>query len=210
MQGPQGPSGSFSPTGPTGPVGQAGDSGQQGPQGPQGELGPTGNTGDTGPTGTVNNVYFLDSNGSTASYDDTAYNQITRFEVTGITNSYYDINWTLDEIIRQGTTNHISSVYISFGYAGDPPSSHFQPLVMNIDSSGNAIMYAIQNYFAFFDPPPRNNQTVSVNDIVNLTNYDTTQQLYCYVYQINRFGDGFVEINSYKMTLRMTIQNQIY
>ena len=71
-------------------------------------------------------------------------------------------------------------------------------------------MYSTQNYFDVFNPPPRFNQTVSVNDIVDLTTYSPTLPLYCYVYQINRFGDGNVVINSYKMTLRMTIQNQIY
>ena len=72
-------------------------------------------------------------------------------------------------------------------------------------------MYSTQNYyFAVVNPPPRFNQTVSVNDIVDLTTYIPTLPLYCYVYQINRFGDGNVVINSYKMTLRMTIQNQIY
>ena len=81
---------------------------------------------------------------------------------------------------------------------------------MNIDSSGNAIMYSVHNNILSIPQPPRYNQTVSVNDIVDLRLYDTVQSLYCYVYQINRFGDPMVEITSYKMTLRMTIQNQIY
>ena len=76
---------------------------------------------------------------------------------------------------------------------------------MNIDSSGNAIMYSVHNNILSMYK-----QTVSVNDIVDLTGYDTGQSLYCYVYQINRYGDPSVEITSYKMTLRMTIQNQIY
>ena len=71
-------------------------------------------------------------------------------------------------------------------------------------------MYSVHNNILSIPQPPRYNQTVSVNDIVDLRLYDTVQSLYCYVYQINRFGDPMVEITSYKMTLRMTIQNQIY
>ena len=112
--GPYGAIGQIGITGSTGSIGVTGDTGlcyrgRQGLQGPQGlQGGSTGNTGPPGPQGEsgstdATNSNFTFTTGSTSSYDNTGYTDLTGFTTSSINNSVilsagtYSINWEIVE-----------------------------------------------------------------------------------------------------------------
>jgi hypothetical protein len=143
----------------------------------------------------LTSVYYI--SGGTAAYSN-GYTGVSTFVIepgSGITGASYMINWTLNEIIVSGPTG-CSSVYIDF-YDG---TNTYQPININNGSTGSSVMYSIQgNTFS--------NQTTSVSDYVQLNNYAGATGLKCNIYQINNNTDANpVQIQSYKMALRMTQQ----
>jgi hypothetical protein len=166
--------------------------------GPQGPIGITGPTGILGPTATITSVYFI--SGSAAAYSN-GFTGISTFVIspgTGITGAAYVINWTLNEIITTGPTG-CSAVYINF-YDG---VTTYEPININgvtSDYENASVMYSIQG--ATFS-----NQTTSVSDYVDLSNWTGAAGINCNIYQINNNTDANpVQIQSYKMALRMTQQ----
>jgi hypothetical protein len=195
MEGPIGPSSSYSPTGPAGDTGPQGSSGAPGDQGPAGEPGITGNIGPVGPTAAITSVFFI--SGPTAAYSNTGYTGISTFIIepgNGVTGALYAISWTLNETLETVVRGN-SSVYIDFndGVTG------YVPFNVNTGATGNgSVMYSIQYTSSI-------NQTTSVNDFVDLSNYAGATGLKCNIYQKNNTVDtNPVTINSYKMALRMT------
>jgi hypothetical protein len=120
--GPYGSIGQIGITGSTGSIGVTGATGlcyrgYKGPQGLQG--GSTGNTGPPGPQGASGstagiNRYFNFTTGSTASYGNTGFTDLTGFTTTFITNSVllsagiYSINWE----ILEGWTDTENQFYV--------------------------------------------------------------------------------------------------
>ena len=101
----------------------------------------------------------------------------------------------LNEVIVNGPTG-CSSVYIDF-YDG---TNTYQPITINNGSTGSSVMYSIRG-------DSFSHQTTSVSDYVELNNYAGTTGLKCNIYQINNNTDSNpVQIESYKMALRMTQQ----
>jgi hypothetical protein len=150
-------------------------------------------------TAAVTSVYYI--SGGTAAYSN-GFTGISTFVIepgTGITGTTYMINWTLDEIITTGPVG-CSSVYINF-YDG---TNFFEPANINsgnIFSANASVMYSIQG--ATFS-----NQTTSVSDYLGLDSWAGNTGLKCNIYQINNNSDSNpVQIQSYKMALRMTQYN---
>jgi hypothetical protein len=94
-----------------------------------------------------------------------------------------------------GSTGTASSVYIEF-ISG---SNTYAPIVVNLANGGCAMNPAITS------PSSSYNQTVHVNDYVNITQPITSPSpLVCTLYQIAAAGSvGTTTINSYKMSLNM-------
>ena len=145
-QGANGPYGSIGQiviTGSTGSIGVTGATGlcyrgRQGLQGPVGDQGGlTGNTGPPGPqgdSGSTNgiNCNFSFTTGSTASYDNTGFTDLTGF-TTSLTNSVvlsagtYSINWE----ILEGWTDAENKFYVRFNKLG---LGFLSPIVFNASS----------------------------------------------------------------------------
>jgi hypothetical protein len=102
----------------------------------------------------------------------------------------YAINWTLNETV--GSTGTASSVYIDFTSG----SNIYTPIVVNLANGGCAMNPAITSPSLIY------NQTVHVNDYVNITQMNPA--IVCTLYQIAAAGSvGNTTINSYKMSLNM-------
>ena len=67
------------------------------------------------------------------------------------------------------------------------------------DPGKNIILYYLGG-----DTTPIYKQTTSVNDIVDLTNYNTLNNLRCNIVQRNNDNVNGITINNYVMSLRMT------
>jgi hypothetical protein len=107
----------------------------------------------------------------------------------------YAINWTLNETVD--STGTASSVYIDFtsGTAGP-----YTPIVVNLTNGGCAMNPAITSPSAIY------NQTVHVNDYVNILSMNPT--ISCNLYQIGATGSAsVVTVKSYKMSLNMVFIN---
>ena len=103
----------------------------------------------------------------------------------------YAINWTLNETV--GSTGTASSVYIEFTSGANT----YTPIVVNLTNGGCAMNPAITSPSSIY------NQTVHVNDYVNIVN-PMNPSLVCTLYQIGAVGSvGNTIINSYKMSLNM-------
>jgi hypothetical protein len=201
--GPTGPTGQLpGPQGPTGPPGQDGDNGATGSQGPTGDTGPTGPQGVTGPTGIIETIYFITGNKFQYS---SGYTGVSTFSLpagpTGPTSAQYNIFWTLNETFNVGSTSGVtgpSSVYINF----TDGTTGYQPYNINSGSTGGAVMYSIINN-AY--SPTLYSQTTSVNDFLDLNNYNPANTLKCNIYQKNNTSNiNPVTIENYYMSLRMT------
>jgi hypothetical protein len=101
----------------------------------------------------------------------------------------YAINWTLNETVD--STGTASSVYIDFTGAG-----LYTPVIVNLTNGGCGMNPAITSPSTIF------NQTVHVNDYVNISSMTPT--ISCNLYQIAATGSiGTTTIVSYKMSLNM-------
>jgi len=150
--GPYGTIGQIGITGSTGSIGVTGDTGicyrgRQGLQGPQGlQGGSTGNTGPPGPQGASASTSAINSNftfttGSTASYDNTGYTDLTGFTTSSINNSVtlsagtYSINWEIVE----GWVDPENKFYVRLNEI-----SYFHPIVFN--QTNPCVLYSNSNY----------------------------------------------------------------
>jgi hypothetical protein len=179
-QGSRGPQGATGPKGTQGATGATGSRGPQGyccvgatgPQGPQGAkgdgAGPVGPIGPTGPPGTgyvinstiTNEVLSLQNNLTTPAYT-------TTITFSGVVTGNWALSWGISETNFSDSTNQFCITFTG--------STEYQPIIYNTTTPYTLITNT-------------NSTTGSANDIITITNAETSLTLNIYQSSLNYYG----------------------